>query len=137
MFAFALPFFDITPLGCFCLIGWLVAGLAVGKLLYRDDRILKELQREANDCAQELAKWGFTLLPPILTDFAVLDFVQLRADFRHAISVMKDPAKRRAELAQLLAGMVKEEMQDVKTRQAFFDDVYSQAKAANLKPTTP
>jgi hypothetical protein len=99
------------------------------------DRQLKELQREANDLSQELAKWGFTLLPPILTDLAVLDFIQLRNDFRHAVNVMKDPAKRRAELAQLLAGMVKEELQDVKTRQAFVDSVSQQAAALGVFPS--
>lgn len=129
--------FEITPVGLFCLVGWSIAGLALGKLLFRDDRKLKELQREANDCAQELAKWGFTLLPPLLTDFAVLDFVQMRSDFRHAVNVLKDPKKRRAELAQLLDGMVKEELTDLTTRQAWFDNVYGLAKTAGLKPTNP
>src|SRR5215469_15572348 len=127
--------FELTPVGLLCLVGWIVAGLAVGKLLFKDDRHLKDLQREANDCAQELAKWGFTLLPPILTDFAVLDFITLKSDFRHAVNVMKDPAKRRAELAQLLAGMVKEELQDVKTRQSFVDSVSQQASALGVFPS--
>ena len=131
----AFQLFEITPVGLLALVGWAIAGVAVGKLLYKDDRQLKELQREANDLSQELAKWGFTLLPPILTDLAVLDFIQLRNDFRHAVNVMKDPAKRRAELAQLLAGMVKEELQDVKTRQAFVDSVSQQAAALGVFPS--
>ena len=131
----AFQLFEITPVGLLAVVGWAIAGVAVGKLLYKDDRQLKELQREANDLSQELAKWGFTLLPPILTDLAVLDFIQLRHDFRHAVNVMKDPAKRRAELAQLLAGMVKEELQDVKTRQAFVDSVSQQAAALGVFPT--
>ncbi|HEV3340369.1 MAG TPA: hypothetical protein VG125_08425 [Pirellulales bacterium] len=134
---FGFQLFELTPVGLLCLVGWIVAGLAIGKLLFKDDRHLKDLQREANDCAQELAKWGFTLLPPILTDFAVLDFVTLKSDFRHAVNVMKDPAKRRAELASLLSNMVREELKDTATNQAFLDSVYSQAKAAGLKPTTP
>jgi hypothetical protein len=132
---FAFELFEITPVGLFALVGWAIAGVAVGKLLYKDDRQLKELQREANDLSQELAKWGFTLLPPILTDLAMLDFIQLRNDFRHAVNVLKDPAKRRAELAQLLAGMVKEELQDVKTRQAFVDSVVQQAAALGVFPS--
>lgn len=125
---------EITPTGMLAIAACIVAGLAIGKLLYRDDRQLKELQREANDCAQELAKWGFTLLPPILTDLAILDFQRLRSDFQHAVNVMKDPAKRRAELAQLLASMVKEELTDVKTRQSFVDSVAQQATAQGVVP---
>ncbi|HEX5443713.1 MAG TPA: hypothetical protein VFW87_07790 [Pirellulales bacterium] len=128
----AFQLFEITPVGLFALIGWAIAGVAVGKLLYRDDRHLKELQREANDLSNELAKHGFQLLPPILNDLAFLDFVQLRNDFRHAVNVMKDPAKRRAELAQLLDGLVKAELQDVKTRQAFFDSVVREAAGVGV-----
>lgn len=127
--------FEITPVGLFALVGWAVAGVALGKLLYKDDRQLKELQREANDLSNELAKHGFQLLPPILSDLAFLDFVQLRNDFRHAVNVLKDPAKRRTELAQLLDGLVKAELQDVKTRQAFLDDVVHQAAALGVLPT--
>lgn len=131
----AFQLFEITPVGLFALVGWAIAGVAVGKLLYKDDRQLKELQREANDLSNELAKHGFQLLPPILNDLAFLDFVQLRNDFRHAVNVMKDPAKRRAELAQLLDGLVKAELQDVKTRQAFFDSVVREAAGVGLVPT--
>ncbi|HWB13717.1 MAG TPA: hypothetical protein VG826_31115 [Pirellulales bacterium] len=137
MSLFGFGLFEITPVGLWCIVSTALACWFAGKLLFKDDRHLKDLQREANDCAQELAKWGFTLLPPILTDFAVLDFITLKSDFRHAVNVMKDPQKRRAELAQLLANMVKEELTDTQTRQAFFDSVYNQAKAAGLKPTTP
>jgi hypothetical protein len=132
---FAFNLFSLE--GAWAAIATVVACFFIGKAFYRDDRHLKELQREANDCAQELAKWGFSLIPPMLTDFAVLDFIKLRADFRNAVNVMKDPAKRRAELGTLLDNMVKEEMTDLSTRQAFFDSVYNQAKAAGLKPTTP
>lgn len=132
---FAFQLFEITPVGLFALVGWAIAGVAVGKLLYRDDRQLKELQREANDLSNELAKHGFQLLPPILNDLAFLDFVQLRNDFRHAVNVMKDPVKRRAELAQLLDGLVKAELQDVKTRQAFFDSVVREAAGVGLVPS--
>lgn len=134
---FAFQLLEFSPVGLLCLVGWIVAGLCAGKLLYKDDRALKEMQREANELAQELAKWGFQLLPPILTDFALLDFVKLRGDFQHACNVLKDEKRRRAELAQLLAGMVKEELQDVQTRQSFFDSVYKQATALGLKPTPP
>lgn len=43
----------------------------------------------------------------------------------------------RGELRQLLDNMVKEELTDTQTRQAFFDNVYNAAKAAGIKPTTP
>ena len=131
----AFQLFEITPVGLFALVGWAIAGVAVGKLLYKDDRQLKELQREANDLSSELAKHGFQLLPPILTDFALLDFVQLRNDFRHAVNVLRDPAKRRAELAQLLEGLVKAELQDVKSRQAFLDGVVQQAAGLGVFPS--
>ena len=138
---FAFELFEITPVGLFALVGWAVAGVCAGKLLYKDDRHLKELQREANDLADELAKHGFQLLPPILRDLAFLDLVQLRNDFRHAVNTLKDPAKRRAELAQLLDGLVKAELGDAKTRQAFLDGVIAQAALVGLKPspaaTTP
>ena len=53
-------------------------------------------------------------------------------DFRHAVNEMKDPVKRRAELAQLLDGLVKAELQDVKTRQAFFDSVVREAAGVGV-----
>jgi len=132
---FAFELFEITPIGLFALAGWAVAGVCAGKLLYKDDRHLKELQREANDLADELAKHGFQLLPPILRDLAFLDLVQLRNDFRHAVNTLKDPTKRRAELAQLLDGLVKAELGDAKTRQAFLDGVIAQASLVGLKPS--
>ncbi|HUY88907.1 MAG TPA: hypothetical protein VMV10_09250 [Pirellulales bacterium] len=132
---FAFELFEITPVGLFALVGWAVAGVCAGKLLYKDDRHLKELQREANELADELAKHGFHLLPPILRDLAFLDLVQLRNDFRHAVNTLKDPVKRRAELAQLLEGLVKAELADAKTRQAFLDGVISQASLVGLKPS--
>jgi hypothetical protein len=132
---FAFELFEITPVGLFALVGWAIAGACAGKLLYKDDRHLKELQREANDLADELAKHGFQLLPPILRDLAFLDLVQLRNDFRHAVNTLKDPVKRQAELAQLLDGLVKAELNDVKSRQAFLDGVITQAALAGLKPS--
>lgn len=131
---FAFELFEITPVGLFALVGWAIAGACAGKLLYKDDRHLKELQREANDLADELAKHGFQLLPPILRDLAFLDLMQLRNDFRHAVNTLKDPVKRQAELAQLLDGLVKAELNDVKSRQAFLDGVVAQAALAGLKP---
>lgn len=131
---FAFELFEITPVGLFALIGWAIAGACAGKLLHKDDRHLKELQREANDLADELAKHGFQLLPPILRDLAFLDLVQLRNDFRHAVNTLKDPVKRQAELAQLLDGLVKAELNDVKSRQAFLDGIVAQAALAGLKP---
>jgi hypothetical protein len=55
---FAFQLFEITPVGLFALVGWAIAGVAVGKLLYKDDRQLKELQREANDLSSELSPIG-------------------------------------------------------------------------------
>ena len=34
---------EITPVGALCVVGWVVAGLALGKLLFQDDRKLKHL----------------------------------------------------------------------------------------------
>ncbi len=70
---FAFELFEITPIGLFALIGWAVAGVCLGKLAYRDDRKLKELQREASDLADELARHGVQALPPILPDLGFRD----------------------------------------------------------------
>jgi hypothetical protein len=134
---FAFELFEITPIGLFALIGWAVAGVCLGKLAYRDDRKLKELQREASDLADELARHGFQLLPPILHDIGFLDFIKLKLDFKHAVNVLKDPVKRQAEFATLLDGMVQYELSDKKSNQAFFDDVIRKALANGLKVNLP
>lgn len=125
--------FEITPVGLFALIGWAVAGACAGKLLYRDDRKLKELQREASDLADELARHGFQLLPPILHDIGFLDFIKLKLDFKHAVNVLKDPAKRQVEFAQLLDGMIDFAMNDKRTNQAFIDELVRKAQGLGLK----
>jgi hypothetical protein len=125
--------FEITPVGLFALIGWAIAGACAGKLLYRDDRKLKELQREASELADELARHGFQLLPPILHDIGFLDFVKLKLDFKHAVNVLKDPAKRQVEFAQLLDGMIDFALNDKKTNQAFIDELVRKAQGAGLK----
>ena len=61
--------------------------------------------------------------------------MQLRNDFRHAVNTLKDPVKRQAELAQLLEGLVKAELNDVKSRQAFLDGILTQAALVGLKPS--
>lgn len=134
---FAFELFEITPVGLFALIGWAIAGACAGKLLYRDDRKLKELQREAADLADELARHGFQLLPPILHDIGFLDFVKLKLDFKHAVNVLKDPAKRKAEFATLLHGMIQYELDDKKSNQSFVDDLVQKALSNGLKINLP
>ncbi len=125
--------FEITPVGLFALVGWAVAGACAGKLLYRDDRKLKELQREASDLADELARHGFQLLPPILHDIGFLDFIKLKLDFKHAVNVLKDPAKRQVEFAQLLDGMIDFALNDKRTNQAFIDELVRKAQGLGLR----
>lgn len=129
--------FEVTPVGLLCFVGWTIAGLAIGKLLFRDDRSLKSLQREAGELATTLGAWGFQLLAAILRDFSILDFVSLAANFRHAANVMKNPTSASAELSQVLSNMVTYQLSQTTTRQAWFDSVYNAAKSQGLKPTNP
>jgi hypothetical protein len=127
--------FEITPVGAFCVAGWVVAGLALGKLLFQDDRKLKHLQADCQALSALLSKDGFQILPKLLNDIALLDFVQLASDFKSAVHTFSTPALRDAELAALLKGMVTAKLNDRKSGQGFLDDVVAEAFTLNLKPS--
>ncbi|HVC98675.1 MAG TPA: hypothetical protein VND64_33730 [Pirellulales bacterium] len=134
IFAFA---FEVSPvvavIGCVLLVG---GGLAIGKLLWQDDRKLRQFQRECQDLSQLLAHLGFQLLPPILNDVALLDFAQLTNDFRNAARVLSDPKLRAVEFAKLLKGLVDDQLGDKRTAQVFLDDVVAAAKQLGFTPST-
>ena len=132
---FGFELFEITPIGLLALIGWAIAGFYIGKQLLKDDRELRAIQREADDLSDELSKIGFTLLPPILRDLAFMDLIQLKADVKHAIAVLKDPAKRRLDFANVLEGLLKEAAKDVDTRQGFLNGVVAMFKSQGVVPT--
>lgn len=128
-------YFEFTAIGLLAIAGCTAAGLAIGKLLFRDDRLLKQFQRECNQLAIELSKHGFKVLPPILNDVAYMDLVDLRKDFRNALHTFMDPKLRAAELAELFEGMVKSKLEDPKQRQTFLDDIVRQAAALGTAPS--
>lgn len=126
---------EITPIGALCVAGWIVAGLALGKLLFQDDRKLKHLQADCQALSALLSKDGFQILPKLLNDIALLDFVQLASDFKSAVHTFSTPALRDAELASLLKGMVTAKLNDRKSGQIFLDDVVAEAFTLTLKPS--
>lgn len=132
---FGFELFEITPVGLLALVGWALAAFFIGKQLFRDDRELRALQRWMDDLSAELAKIGFQLLPPIIRDVAFLDVIQAKADIKHAIDVLKDPAKRRLDFAQLLEGLLKEEAKNVQTRQSFLDGVVQLFAGQGVNPS--
>src|SRR5579863_2250766 len=95
---FGFQLLEITPLGLFCVVGWIVAGLAIGKLLFKDDRQLIALKREANELAETLSHWGFRDIPKLLTDFVVNDPLSLINDLRAIADKYKDPKQVRVAL---------------------------------------
>ncbi|HWB13329.1 MAG TPA: hypothetical protein VG826_29155 [Pirellulales bacterium] len=127
--------FDMTSINLFAVAGWLVAGLLLGKMAYKDYRRLVSLRREANNLAQELGQWGFAIIPKLLTDFVVTDPESLVRDIRDAADKMKNPKNVRAMFDKLTGNMVDEEFKDPTTRQAFFDGLCAKARTAGLKPT--
>lgn len=133
---FGFELFEITPIGAWALVATAVACFFAGKALFKDDRELRELQREADDLSIELSKLGFTLLPPILRDLAFLDIIQTKADVKHAVDILKDPAKRRLDFAKLLEGLLKEEAKNTETRQTFFNGVVALFAAQGVNPTS-
>jgi hypothetical protein len=128
---------EFTPTGVLCLVGWAIAAWALAKALFRDDRMLMAMRREANELAQTLGQWGFSVIPKLLTDFAIGDVVTLTNDFRNAADTFKDPKKVRTELEKLVNNMVTEELKDTTTRQAFVDGVVSKAAAVGVYPSKP
>lgn len=132
---FGFELFEITPVGVLALVGWAVAAFYIGKQLFKDDRELRALQRWMDDLSAELAKLGFQLLPPILRDVAFLDIIQTKADIKHAIDILKDPAKRRLDFAQLLEGLLKDEAKNTETNQGFLDGVIALFKAHGVSPS--
>jgi hypothetical protein len=133
---FGFQLIEITPVGLLCLVGWIVAGVALGKLLYKDDRQLIALKREANELAETLGRWGFSIIPKLLTDFVVSDPVSLVNDFRAAADRFKNPKEVRVLLEKLLSNMIKEELKDTTTRQAFLDGVVAEFAAQGVHPST-
>ena len=133
---FGFELFEITPVGLLALVGWAVAAFFIGKQLFKDDRELRALQRWMDDLSAELAKLGFQLLPPILRDVAFLDIIQTKADIKHAIDVLKDPAKRRLDFAQLLEGLLKDEAKNTETNQGFLNNVVAMFKSHGVVPTS-
>ena len=131
---FGFQLLEITPLGLFCVVGWIVAGLAIGKLLFKDDRQLIALKREANELAETLSHWGFRDIPKLLTDFVVNDPLSLINDLRAIADKYKDPKQVRVALERLLDNMVKEELKDTTTRQAFLDKVVAEFAAQGVHP---
>ncbi|HUY34660.1 MAG TPA: hypothetical protein VMV69_18085 [Pirellulales bacterium] len=128
--------FEVSPVVAGLLSVLLVGGgLAVGKLLWKDDRKLRQFQRECQDLSQLLAHLGFQLLPPILNDVALLDFAQLSNDFRNAARVLSDPKLRAVEFAKLLKGLVDDQLGDKRTAQVFLDDVVAAAKQLGFTPS--
>lgn len=126
---------EITPLGALCVAGWVVAGFAIGKLLFQDDRRLKAFQADCGELGQELSRWGFNLLPPVLIDISLGDFVKLGYDVKHAIRTCRDPQAFADDMSKVTAGIVKQLLSDRATAQTFLDDVVALGKQHGLAPS--
>jgi len=132
---FAFQVLEFTPLGIYAVLITVVACYLLGKALKRDERMEKELARRVQKLAGKLREEGFTLIPPIMDDFARSDWDRMHHDVEHAEAVAFDPPKLAADLAKLRDKMNKHALEDRKHGQQFLDDLVHEAAAYKLAPT--
>lgn len=106
-----------------------VAAFAVAKLLFRADTRVEERRRHAIEAAQVLRARGLTILPQVLTDYAVGDYDGLVNDVKSFARMALNPQQIDAEFETLFKNMLAVKLSQP-DQMAILERTLAQAKAA-------
>lgn len=114
---------QVTPTGAALIGAVALAALALGFLLFRKDTEIEQRRKAAIEAAEVLTAQGLTLLPAILTDYAVGDYSGMINRIRSAARMLLNPKHAEAEFDQLFTNMLERRLKDPETRATLVEKV--------------
>ena len=102
----------LTPLFVFTGFATLVAALGVGFWLYRKDDAIEQRRKKARELGDVLKANGLTLSADILDCYVIGDYDGGIDATMAALTLLTDPASRKAHLQELAMTLVKRQAED-------------------------